>query len=212
MLSWIGLLVIMGVEFLVRDVLLPMPPQDLSILLASGVEWLVFLGLIGFWIPRMEEKTLESIGFRRFKLRYLGVGALAYLVYLILSAGSGFLIEAAGLDSIRSLQPMIRSLHPATLLVLFLTGTIVEEVFYRGYLIERITLLTEKRWLAGLSSWVMFSLVHLRFFGPGPTLDVSVLSGLLVFLYLKEDNLWPSIVLHGINGIFAYLLFPLLTG
>lgn len=140
------------------------------------------------------------------------MGALAYLVYLILSAGSGFLIEAVGLDSIRSLQPMIGSLQPAALLVLFLTGTIVEEVFYRGYLIERITLLTQKRWLAGLLSWVLFSLVHLRFFGPGPTLDVSVLSGLLVLLYLKEDNLWPGIVLHGINGIFAYLLFPLLTG
>jgi len=209
MLSWMSLLVIIGMEFLIRNVLLPMPPQDGSILLAAGVEWVLFLGLIGFWIPRVEENSLESIGFRGFKFRYLGLGALAYLVYLILSAGSGFLIEAAGLDSIRTLQPMIGSLRPATLLVLFLTGTVVEEVFYRGYLIERITLLTDKRWLAGLLSWGLFSLVHLRFFGPGPTLDVSVLSGLLVLLYLKEDNLWPGIILHGINGIFAYLLFPL---
>jgi len=38
-------------EFLIRNVLLPMPPQDGSILLAAGVEWLLFFGLIGCWIP-----------------------------------------------------------------------------------------------------------------------------------------------------------------
>lgn len=34
--AWISLLVIIGGEFLVRDVLLPLPPQDGSILLAAG--------------------------------------------------------------------------------------------------------------------------------------------------------------------------------
>jgi hypothetical protein len=34
--AWIGLLVIMMVEFLVRDVLLPQLPQDRSILLQPG--------------------------------------------------------------------------------------------------------------------------------------------------------------------------------
>jgi membrane protease YdiL (CAAX protease family) len=212
MLAFVGLAVILGVEFVVRDLWLPMPPQDGSIVTAAVVEWLLFLGLIGLWLPRVEKRPLSSVGFRGFRFRHLTLGALAYLVYLVLSAGSSFLIEAAGLDSIRSLTPEIGSLQPATLVVLFLTGTVVEEVFYRGYLIERMTLLTRKRWLAGSLSWLLFSLVHLRFFGVGPTLDVSVLSAVLVILYLKEDNVWPCIVMHGMNGAFAYLLFPFLFG
>jgi len=34
----------------------------------------------------------------------------------------------------------------ATLFGLFLTGTFFEEVFYRGYLTERMTVLTKHRW------------------------------------------------------------------
>jgi membrane protease YdiL (CAAX protease family) len=105
---------------------------------------------------------------------------------------------------------MISAYNPATLIGLFLTGTIVEEVFYRGYLIERLNLLINRKWIAGFISWFLFSLVHIRFFGIGPTLDVGVLSGFLVILYMKEKNLWPCIILHGINGIFVYILFPLM--
>ena len=125
--------------------------------------------------------------------------------------GSGFALESIGLEPIRSLQSMINQYNPLTLVGLFLTGTIVEEVFYRGYLIERIKFLTGKNWLAGIVSWLSFTLVHIKFFGLGPTLDVSVLSAALVVIYLKEKSIWPCIVIHGINGLFAYLIFPLLV-
>ena len=42
-------------------------------------------------------------------------------------------------------------------------------------------------------------LVHLRFFGLGPTIDTSVISAALVLLYLKEKSIFPCIVVHGIK-------------
>jgi len=138
------------------------------------------------------------------------MGILTYGILLIAWIGSYFALTAVGLEGLRSLQPKIREHSFPILISLFLTGIFLEEIFYRGYLIERLTSLTQKGWLAGIVSWIAFTFVHLKFFGLGPTLDVGVLSAGLVILYLKERSIWPCIVLHGINGAFSFLIAPLL--
>ena len=207
----VGLIAILASEFLIRDLILPSPTKDIHIGFALVVEWIIFITLLTYWIPKVEMNNLESIGFRKFRWRYLWVGLVVYIGVLVVSIGSGFALESLGLEPIRSLQPMINQYNPLILVGLFLTGTFVEEVFYRGYLIERIKLLTGKTWMAGILSWLLFTLVHIKFFGLGPTLDVSILSAALVVVYLKENNIWPCVVLHGINGLFAYLFFPLMA-
>lgn len=207
----IGILVILLSEFLVRNIFLPERASDIHLSMALAIEWLIFIMLLAFWIPKVEKQSLKSIGLGKFKWRHLWVGIGTYLLAFVAAIFSGLALEAAGLEPIRSLQPMIKNYHGLTLLGLFITGTLVEEVFYRGYLIERLSTLTGRRWLAAIISWFLFSLVHLKFFGLGPTIDVSVLAAVLVLLYLKEGSLWPCIVLHGLNGVFAYLVFPLLV-
>ena len=207
----VGLIAILTSEFLIRVLILPSPAKGIHIGFALVFEWLIFITLLTYWIPKVEMNNLESIGFRKFRWRYLWVGLVMYIGVLVVSIGSGFALESLGLEPIRSLQPMINQYNPLILVGLFLTGTFVEEVFYRGYLIERIKILTGKTWMAGILSWLLFTLVHIKFFGLGPTLDVSILSAALVVVYLKENSIWPCVVLHGINGLFAYLFFPLMA-
>ena len=195
---------------MLRDVFLPEDAADIHIGIALLVEWLILLVMLTFWIPRIERNKFETIGFRKFKWRYLWMGILTYVILLIVWVGSGFALEAAGLEGLRSLQPMIKEHSLPILFSLFLTGAFLEEIFYRGYIIERLTWLTGKSWFAGLISWVAFTSVHLKFFGLGPTIDVAILSAGLVILYLKVRNIWPCIIVHGLNGIFAYLITPLL--
>ena len=64
---------------------------------------------------------------------------------------------------------------------------------------------------AAAVSWLAFTVGHLGFFGLGPTLNVAVLSAALVWLYLRERSLWPVIVLHALNSLFAYMIAPLLA-
>jgi len=206
----IGLVVILGSEFILRDVLLPEQPSDLYIGTALAIEWLVLLMLLAYWVPKVEGNNLGSIGFGNLKWRHLWIGVLVYFIFLIVWFGNSFVLQAIGLEGMRSLQPMIREHSFPILFGLFLTGTFLEEIFYRGYLIERLTSLTGKSWLAGIMSWAAFTFVHFKFFGLGPMLDVGVLSAGLVILYLKERSIWPCIVVHGINGAFAYLISPLL--
>lgn len=49
-------------EFMLRDVLLPTRSTDTHVGVAIGLEWLVFLVLVAFWIPRVEGDNLRGIG------------------------------------------------------------------------------------------------------------------------------------------------------
>ena len=206
----VGLIIVFGVEFLLRDFLLPANASDFSVGLALVGEWVALSFLVLFWIPKVEKKDMASIGLGKFKRRHLGWGVLVYLLVLVASLISGFVLQSVGLPSLQSLQPLIEGYGFVTLFGLFLTGTFLEEVFYRGYLIERMSMLTRHKWVAAFVSWLLFTLVHLRFFGLGPTVDTSVISAALVLLYVKEKSIWPCIVVHGINDALALLIFPLL--
>ncbi len=208
--SWIGILVILGSEFLIRFVFLPTSANETQVRYAMLLEWMILVLLLALWIPKVEQKSLTSIGFGKFKWRHLWMGFFVFAIATAALIVSGMVLVANGLEPIRSLQPVLQNYSFSTLFGLFLTGTILEEIFYRGYLIERLSDLLGRRWLAGLVSWVAFTLVHLKFFGVGPTIDVSILSAALVLLYLKERSLWPCMVAHGINNLLSYLVFPML--
>ncbi len=208
--SWGGPVAVLGSEFLIRNIFLPKPATEVSVRNAIIVEWLILIGLLAYWIPRVEKESLESVGFGTFKWRHLWAGVLTFILATVALTASGMILEANYLEPIRSLQPVLKTYSTFALFGLFLTGTILEEIFYRGYLIERLGLLSGRRWLAGIISWLAFTLVHLPFFGVGPTIDVSILSAALVILYLKEKSIWPCIVAHGINNMLSYLIFPVL--
>jgi membrane protease YdiL (CAAX protease family) len=210
--AWVGIVVILGCEFLIRDAFLPTQANEIHIRNSIIAEWAILLLFLLLWIPRVEKQSFESIGFGKFKRRYVWIGIFVFILTTVVLAFNGIVLEALGLEPIRSLQPILKTYSFFTLFGLFLTGTFLEEVFYRGYIIERLAALTGRRWLAGLVSWAAFTLVHLRFFGLGPTLDVSILSAALVILYLKEESIWPCIVTHGINNALSYLVFPSLIG
>ena len=209
--SWVGVIVILGVEFMIRNVFLPSQAIEAHVMNAIIFEWVLLVILLGLWIPGVEKKSLASIGFGKFKWRYLWMGIVVFIMTTIALMISGIVLEANGLEPIRSLQSGLKTFNSLTLMGLFLTGTILEEVFYRGYLIERLSELTGHRWLAGFTSWITFSLVHLKFFGLGPTIDVSIISAALVLIYMKEKSIWPCIIAHGINNLLSYLVFPMVV-
>lgn len=206
----IGVVAVLANEFFWRNVYLPHTPSISQIWVALGGEWLALILLLALWLPRVERVGLGSIGVTRFRWSYLWIGAGAYIATFAAVAGVQLVQQAIGQDTIRGLQPTLAAYPWPVLIALFLTGTVLEEIVYRGYLIERLIALTGSRWLAGLVSWATFTLVHLRFFGLGATVDVGVVSAALVLLYLWKRSLWPVMVFHGINDAFGFLLAPVL--
>ncbi|MBE0411244.1 MAG: CPBP family intramembrane metalloprotease [Anaerolineales bacterium] len=205
-----GVVGVLFIEYLLRNVLVPLVPTETTIRVAIGVEWALLVVLLLLWVPRVERSTCTTVGIGRWRSRDLYLGAGWFFVATIVSALVGVLLGAVGLESLADLQPQLAKYSWLTLLALAVTGPVVEEILYRGYLIERVTKLTRRVWVAAGVSWLTFTGVHLGFFGLGATLNATVLSAALVWLYVRERSIWPVLVLHALNSVFAYLLVPLL--
>jgi membrane protease YdiL (CAAX protease family) len=155
-----------------------------------------------------ERRDWGSVGFRRFRLRYVWIAIGAYIAYVLIATGVEAALKAAGLQSLRDLSPTLKDYGFPLLFGLFLTGTFVEEILYRGYILERVTELTGRRWVGAVVSWLAFTLVHLRFFGVGPTLEVAIIGAIFVILYVVARSIWPSVIAHGISDTIGFLIGP----
>jgi membrane protease YdiL (CAAX protease family) len=213
-LKWatlIGLILILGSEYILRDVFISKGASGFQIGVTISIEWVVALFMVFYWIPKVEHRKLDSIGFRKFPRKYIWIAIVAYLVYVLISAGLEPVLKSMGLQSLRDLSPTLKDYGFPLLFGLFLTGTFVEEILYRGYIIERVTELTGRKWLAGTISWLTFTLVHIRFFGLGPMLEVAVIAAILVMLYTRAKSIWPAIIVHGISDVIGFLIGPFIA-
>jgi len=70
---------------------------------------------------------------------------------------------------------------------------LLEELFFRGVLLQALCLHLERGWLAILLSGVAFGLVHSQ---PQHVLPLATMGILLGYLRLRCRSVWPCIVLH----------------
>jgi len=78
--SWMGIIIVVGSEFLIRTVFLPKQANEIHVRNAVIVEWLILFLLLLFWIPKVEKKSVASIGFGKFKWRHLWMGILGFVL------------------------------------------------------------------------------------------------------------------------------------
>lgn len=128
------------------------------------------------------------------------------LVRDLLWVGAGVLAGIA-LEALRRQVPvddagtrtdeMISGLPFVGLVGLLLTAVITEEVFYRGYLLERLAAVTGRFWVAGLVSFAAFVVGHIDDVGLANALSGTTLgSAAFTILYLWRRNLVACVVLH----------------
>jgi membrane protease YdiL (CAAX protease family) len=86
------------------------------------------------------------------------------------------------------------------LLIIALAPAILEEVFFRGALQNLLTNWIKKPWIAITITSILFSLVHVSYFGFLPRAMLGAVLGLL-FYYSK--NIWTNILAHFLNNAIA---------
>lgn len=207
--SLLGVALFLTVEVIARAVVLPEEPTSADVARSLILEWAMFLFLLLFWIPKLEGATLRSLGVASLRWRHVLSGLVAYVISIVPLSILGAYLASRRLPTLQSLQPLLATYSFPTLLGLVVTGVILEEFLYRGYLIERLSTLTGHRWPAYLVSFLAFTLVHWRFVGFYPMLQIAVISAILVALYVLGRSVWPCSVMHGLNSLVAYLLFPM---
>jgi membrane protease YdiL (CAAX protease family) len=83
------------------------------------------------------------------------------------------------------------------LLVLAAGPAIFEEVFFRGVLQKIMVGWTKNKWAGIIITGILFSAIHISYFGFIPRLALGIVLG-LIFYYSK--NIWLSILLHFLNN------------
>jgi membrane protease YdiL (CAAX protease family) len=177
-----------------------MPP---ALLMTSQIIKAVTL-LAAVWLVALKARhlTWADVGFRPCQRRWLLVACLlavlgtisnlflAKFMVLLIPDWSAFMSSRYALGDGSALQMAV------LILMTIIITPVVEEVFFRGFLFQWMA--THRPiWLAILVSSIMFGVSHIL---PPQIIVTSVMSMLIIFLFLKSRSIWPCIVCHITNN------------
>ena len=103
-------------------------------------------------------------------------------------------------------SPMDWCLVSITAVVL---APIVEEIFFRGYLLTAFLERTRSAPLAVFTSSLVFTSIHILI-GPGVMIYIFLWSLIPSYLYLRTGSLCPAVLMHALNNVVAYVIIPAL--
>jgi CAAX protease family protein len=186
------------------------PAGSSSAYVTREIALFLCLGVLLWIIASRERLPLTSIGLQREKVgRSLLWGLIGTVLCAIgLAACLGILYYFGVPFGGDSKTPFSAPLW-ATLITV-VRAAVVEEVFYRGYAIERIRLLTGSTPLAVLLPLLIFAGAHYRQ-GVGGILIALVTGGILSALFVKRRDLAAVITTHFIVDFIPNILLPLLS-
>jgi CAAX protease family protein len=176
-------------------------------LVTIAAEWIVvvILAAIAFGL---QGRRSTYFHLALFTGRDLGAMLAAFVsTYLVVGLVSAFVpLPTSSLD--------VRLLGQVPVLVrvaLVLTAGICEEFIFRGFGIEELASLVGSWPLAGVVSWIAFTLAHIDRYGWSPGLLIpAIAGGMLTLLYFWRRNLPLCMLLHILIDGISVLLAPML--
>jgi uncharacterized protein len=176
-------------------------------------EFAVFLlvGLLLWIVKRWELLPLTSIGLHVSMLRTsLLRGLWLAVILLSVTVGLYLLLRRLGVHLGEDHGSVF---HPSLLVVTvsMLRAGVAEEIFYRGFAIERLQSLTGSKLFAGLVPLTIFAVSHYRQ-GVGGIVAVFVLGGILTVFYMKFRDLLANITAHFLGDFVLNVVLPLVSG
>jgi membrane protease YdiL (CAAX protease family) len=149
------------------------------------------------WLPTIGLALLVGIGYQALDV---------FLISPILQRLTGESIDLSQFSFLRGSLPALLFF----LLISWTEAAFIEEMFFRGYFLNRLTDLTgNQRWgiaFALIGNTLVFGAAH-AYQGLTGVLDTALAGLLLGLLYLfARRNLWLPILVHGIIDTLGFLL------
>ena len=175
------------------------PGKSTLELLAHEAVWWGYALILLLWLRYVEHLPLLSIGLRRPTGKTIFYGTLAGIVLIaIMIVQFAVVIPVFHLDATRviSEKQAILSRPLWSRLLLVLRAAVVEEILFRGYMIEKVRQLTGSTALAVFVSVAVFTYAHLS--GWGAVHLIPVCAGAIVFavLYIWRRDLACNMIGH----------------
>jgi uncharacterized protein len=172
----------------------------------EGVFWGLTLLLVSY-VLYIERRPLSSIGliqptWKTFAFGVAGafgmVAGMAF-IYLILFPMLGLSANEPTMIAVKAMPLWFRAL-------LILRAAVFEEIYYRGFMIERLAEITRLRWLAALISLTSFTFAHVSGWGWAHLMVAAFGGAILTGLYLLRRDLASNMVAHFLTDGVGFLL------
>lgn len=168
--------------------------SDLQVLARELGIWLL-VGVLLWIIKRREELPLTSIGLHTDRLlRSILRGVVLAVVLLATTVGLYLILQRLGM---RLGEERSGAFHPSVwvIVLVMLRAGVAEEIFYRGYAIERLQSLFGNPLLARVLPLALFAAAHYRQ-GLGGIIAATVLGAVLTIFYVKFRDLVANMTAH----------------
>ena len=173
--------------------------------LREAIWWSIALLLL-LHVRFVEQRPLASIGLRAPTARSLLIGVLtAVLLIVIVFATYALVFPWLGLSMNRAATAGITRHTIGFQVYLALRAGVVEEILYRGYPIARIAEASGSRTLAVMVSVVVFTAVHLGYWGAAQLLIVAPAAVVLALLFVWRRDLSCNMLAHFLVDLAGFL-------
>jgi membrane protease YdiL (CAAX protease family) len=214
-ITWLGLaLALFGVPLIVFifNQIVPQGPLTNLFVLEREISIFAVTGLLLWVVISGEKLGLGSIGLyfhgwgRSILWGVFGavmcVAALAIILFIFSRTGISY---GSGPEAGR-----YTNVSPWIFTIVVIRAGIVEEICYRGYVIERLEKMTGNWLIYIVLPLVLFALFHYRQ-GLGGIIISFVAGAILALLYLKRRDLKANIITHFLVDFVPNVLLPLVS-
>lgn len=150
-------------------------------------------------------EALRRLGFRNPAWKLIGLGALAWGIYLVCALVLAPLLSPDQEDVTQEIGGDGGAL--AMVLAGFLiivVAPVSEEVFFRGFMFAGLRR-SMPLWVAAVISAAVWGSLHLSGGNVGVAIQLAVFGVILAYLYEQSGSLWATIFAHGLNNTIAFL-------
>ncbi len=170
-----------------------------------ALRWLA-VGLLLLYVVGVDRESLSSIGILVPQRRDVGLALLIGGLTLCVGGGLYLLVHGPGIDAGTVTGQIMSTLGLAGRIHVAVNAAVVEELLFRGLLIERLIRLFGRPWLAGVISFVLFVGGHYLTGSASlaQTLTIDVVGGLaFVWLYLQRRNVLLCMLAHAVADVIV---------
>lgn len=207
------MLALCGVAGVLAFTLLPISKwlirgDSIGEMLAREAVWWCSALTILLWLIFAEQLPLSSIGFRRPTWKSVAFGVLAAVVVTAI-----MVVQFAVVIPLLHLSPGAALAKQQAILktpfwyriLLVLRAAVVEEILFRGYLIEKVRQLSRSTGLAVVVSIAAFTYAHLRGWGPVQLIAVGASGLVFSLLYVWRRDLPSNMLGHFLTDAAGFL-------
>ena len=180
-------------------------------ILVSEIFWWATAALLITYVVVIEGKQLASLGIEKPSTSTITTAAVGFGLALCGVAAFGIITSFIGLETNSTEERLDQTASAPIwwLIIVFLRAGVVEELFFRGFVISRSIELGAPPVLAVVGATALFVLPH-AFFWPGPSLILITLTGLAMgAIFIWKRDLLACVLAHiGVNvgGVIATML------